>query len=231
MDGLAALRAAPYVGSGNIGGDVFEEIKSGLTKVRSDLGRILGFFFRIRTGHQVRWNDEAQGFRANARAVGDDEIAKAKQRFVLFPHGDVQERVSADDEKEAIAVAVVDVAEVAHGVHRVMELRAAEILSGFGERGNKVRMLGASEREHGKPMRKRSEVLLQFVRGATRRDEVEFVEIKAPVGGAGNVKIAVVDGIKGTAANRDTPRMMLCGGTVRLGCGPCAHRESAAGQA
>jgi hypothetical protein len=58
---------------------------------------------------------------------------------------------------------------------------------------------------------------------------VEFVEIKAPVGGAGNRKMAVVDGIKGTAENRDTPRMMFCGGAVRLRCGQCASRESAAG--
>src|SRR5260370_56004 len=87
-------------------------------------------------------------------------IAKAKQRFVLFPHGDVQERVGADDEKEAIAVAVVDVTEVTHGVHGIVELRAAEILSGFGKRGNKVRMLGASERDHRKPVRERREMLL-----------------------------------------------------------------------
>jgi hypothetical protein len=60
---------------------------------------------------------------------------------------------------------------------------------------------------------------------------VEFVEIEAPVGRAGNGKMAVVDGIEGTAENRDTPRMMFCGGAVRLGCGQCASRESAAGQA
>jgi len=135
MDGLAALRAVPNVGSGNIAGDVFEQINSGLVKVRNNLGRILGFFFCIRPGHRVRRNDEAQGLRANARAVGDDEIAKAEQHFVFLPHGDVQEGVGADDEKEAIAVA--DAAEVAHGVHGIVELRAAEILTGLGKRGTK----------------------------------------------------------------------------------------------
>jgi hypothetical protein len=41
--------------------------------------------------------------------------------------------------------------------------------------------------------------------------------------------MAVVDGIEGTAENRDAPRMMLCGGAVPLRYGQCASRESAAG--
>src|SRR2546422_1836622 len=115
MDGLAAVRAAPNVGSGNIARDVFEQINGGLVKVRDDLGWLIGLFSCILPSHQVRWNDEAHGFRADARAIGDDEIAKAEQHFVFFPHRDVQERVGADDEKEAISVTVVDVTEVAHG--------------------------------------------------------------------------------------------------------------------
>jgi len=102
-------------------------------KVRNDLGRILGFLFCIRPSHQVRWNDEAQSFRADARAIGNDEIAKAEERFVFLPHGDIQERVGADDEKETIAVAVIDVTEVAHSVHGIVELRAAEVFARFGE--------------------------------------------------------------------------------------------------
>src|SRR5260370_27256405 len=132
MDGLAALRVAANVGSGNIAGNVFEKINSGLVKVRNDLGGMLGFFSWIRPGHQVRWNDEAQGFRADARAIGDDEIAKAEQRFVFFPHRDVQERVGTDDEKEGIAVAGGDVTEVSNGVHGRVEFAAAEIIAGFG---------------------------------------------------------------------------------------------------
>src|SRR5260370_6622386 len=53
--------------------------------------------------------------------------------------------------------------------------------------------------------------------------------IESPVGRAGNGKMAVVDGIEGTAENRDTPRMMFCGGAVRLRCGQCVSRESADG--
>jgi len=229
MDGLAAVRVAPNVGSGNIASDVFEQINGGLVKVRDDLGWLIGLFSCILPSHQVRWNDEAHGFRADARAISDDEIAEAEQRFVFFPHRDVQERVGADDEKEAISVAVVDATEVAHGVHGIVELRAAEILAGFGQRGNEVRMLGASERDHGKPVRKRSEVLLQLVRGTTRGDEVDFVEVKTAVGGTGSGKMAVVDGIKGTAENRDAPRMKFCGGAMPLRYGQCASRESAAG--
>jgi len=116
-------------------------------------------------------------------------------------------------------VAVVDVTEVAHRVYGIVELRAAEILAGFGKRGNEVRMLGASESDHRKAVRERREVLLELVRGTARGDEVEFVEIEAPVGSAGDGKMAVVDGIEGTAENRNTARMMFCSGAVRLRCG------------
>src|SRR5258708_31505503 len=88
-------------------------------------------------------------------------------------------------------------------------------------------MFGACKRDHGKPVRKWREVLLQLVRGTARRDKVELVEIKAPVSGTSNGKMAVVDGIEGTAKNRDAPRMMFCGGAGRLRCGQCAPRESA----
>ena len=59
-----------------------------------------------------------------------------------------------------------------------------------------MRMLGASERNHRKAVRKRSEVLLQLVRRPARGNEVELVEIEAPVGGAGDGKMAIVDGIE-----------------------------------
>jgi hypothetical protein len=45
---------------------------------------------------------------------------------------------------------------------------------------------------------------------------VEFIEVESPVGGAGNGKMAVVDGIEGTAKDCNTARMMFCGGAVRL---------------
>jgi len=45
---------------------------------------------------------------------------------------------------------------------------------------------------------------------------VELVEIEAPVGGAGDGKMTIVDGIEGASKNRNTARMMPCGGAVRL---------------
>jgi len=214
MNGLASVRLATNFGSGNIAGNIFEQINSGFVKLRDDLRRRLGLFFRIRPRDHVRWNNEAERFRADARAVGDNKIAKREQRFILFPRGDIQECVGTDNEKKPIAV--INVAEIAHGVHRIVELRAAEILAGFGKRRNEVRMLGASERDHCKAVRERRKVLLQLVRRPAGRNEVEFVEIEAPVGGAGDGKMSVVDGVKGTAKNRDAARMMFCGGAVRL---------------
>jgi hypothetical protein len=77
-------------------------------------------------------------------------------------------------------------------------------------------MLGASERDHSKPVREWGEMLLQLMRRPARGDEVEFVEVKTPVGGAGNGEMAVVDGIEGAAEYRDVARMMFCGSAVRL---------------
>ena len=186
---------------------------------------VFGFFLRIRPRHQVRWNDQAQGFRADAGAVGNDEIAEAEKRFVFFPHGDVQKRVGANHEINAVAVAVIDVAEVAHGIHGIVELRAAEVFAGFGKRRNKVRMLGAGQRDHGESMRKGSEVLLQFVRRAAGGDEMDFVEIETAVGGARDGEMAVMNGIEGTAKERDAARMMFGGGAVRLRGGQCFSRK------
>ena len=79
-----------------------------------------------------------------------------------------------------------------------------------------MRMLGASERDHRKTVRKRSEVLLQLVRRTASGNEMNFVEIKTPIGGASDGKMAIVDGIEGAAKNRNTARMMPCGSAVRL---------------
>ena len=68
-------------------------------------------------------------------------------------------------------------------------------------------------------MRKRSEVLLQLVRRAARGNEMDFIEIEAAVGGAGHGEMAVMDGVERAAEERDTARMVFCGGAVGLGYG------------
>ena len=221
MNGLAAVAAPPNVGGGNVVRNVFEQVDGGALEVRYDLRRmpILGFFPGIGPRHQVRRNDQTQRFRADARAVGNDEIAETEERFVFFPHGDVQKRIGSDHEIDAVAVTVVDVAKVPHRVHGIVELRAAEVLTSFDERWDKVRMLGAGQRDHGKSMREGSEVLLQLVRRTAGGYEMDFVKIKTAVGGAGDGKMAVVDGIERTAEKRDTARMMFSGSAVRLRSG------------
>ena len=216
MNPLTLVSAAANVGSGDVAGDIFQKVDDGFVKLRDNLARRLGFFPCIGPRDRVRRDDETQCFGADTRAIGDDEIAKREQRFVFLPHRDVQKGVGANHEKETIAVAVVNVPEVTHGIHGIVELCAAEILACFGQRRHEMRMLGASERDHRKAVRERREMLLQLVRRTARGDEVELVEIEASVGGARNGKMAVVDGIERTAENRNTARMMFCGGAVRL---------------
>ena len=50
-------------------------------------------------------------------------------------------------------------------------------------------------------------------------DEMNFVEIEAAVGGAGDGEVAVVNRVEGAAKERDTAGMMFSGSAVRLGGG------------
>ncbi len=211
------------------GGDIarngFEKVDGSLAKMRDELRCRHGLTFALgmRRGHQVGRNDEAQRFRANARPIRDDEIAKAEQRFIFLPHGDVEEGIRADDEENAIAGKRVT--KVADGVHRIVKLRAGKIFARLGERRNEVRMIDARERNHGETMRKRREVLLQLVRRAAGRDEMNFVEIEAAVCGTGYGKMAIVNRIEGAAKNRDAAGMMFSGSAVRLRGGQCVSNR------
>src|SRR5215472_7489544 len=106
-----------------------------------------------------------------------------------------------------------------------MKLRAAEVLPRFRERRNKVRMLGASQRHHGKAVRKRSEVLFEFVRRPARGNEMQFVEIEPPVGCAGHANVTTVNGIERAAKQSDAARMEFGGSAVRLRYRQCASHE------
>src|SRR5580704_5621323 len=132
----------------------------------------------------MRGNHKPQRIGANSGAVRDDEIAETEKRLVFLPDRNVEKSVGANDEEDAVAVAVIRVAEVAHRIHGIVKLRAAEIFTGFGERRNEMRMLGAGEREHRETVREWSEMLFELVGWAACRDEMNLVEIETPVSGA-----------------------------------------------
>jgi len=214
-------------GGGNVARNGFEKIDGRLAKMGDELrgGDGIVFALGVGPGHEIGRDDEFERFGANAGAIGDDEIAKAEERFVFLPHGNIEEGVGADDEKDAIAV--IGVAEITDGVDGIVKLIAGEIVAGFGERWDEVRMLGAGERDHGEAMRKRRKVLLEFVRGTAGRNEMNFVEIEAAIGGASDGEVAIVDGIERAAKERDAARMMSCGGAVGLSGGQCVSEEDA----
>jgi hypothetical protein len=54
---------------------------------------------------------------------------------------------------------------------------------------------------------------------------MNFVEIETTIGGAGDREMAVVDGVERATKKRDTARMMLGGGAVRLSDGQCDSCE------
>jgi hypothetical protein len=86
-------------------------------------------------------------------------------------------------------------------------------------------MLGTGEREHGKTVWEGSEVLFKFVRRPACGDEMDFVEIETAVCGAGHGEVAIVNRVEGAAEERDTTRVVLCGGAMRLRSGQYASEE------
>jgi hypothetical protein len=65
-------------------------------------------------------------------------------------------------------------------------------------------------------MREGGEVLLELMGRPTGGDEMDFIEIEAPVRGACHAEMATVNRIERAAEERNATRMMFCGGTVRL---------------
>src|SRR5882672_3592473 len=70
-------------------------------------------------------------------------------------------------------------------------------------------------------------MLLELVRRPAGWDEMNFVEIEAAVGGAGDREMAVMDRVERAAKKRDAARMMFCGSAVRLSGGQCDSVEDA----
>jgi len=214
---LTLVGAAANVGGGNVARNVFEKIDVGAAKLRNQLRRRrIGIALGVGRSHQIRRYDELQRFGTNTGTIGDDEVAQAEQRFVLFPHGNVQKGVGTDHEKNAVAGAVVRVPKIADGVDRIVQLCARKIFAGFGERWNEMRMLGGGERHHRVAVRKWREMLFELVRGAAGGDEMNFVEIETAVRGARDGKVSIVDGIERAAKYCDTARMMFCRSAVGL---------------
>ncbi len=219
MNGLAAVGAFAGFRGGDVARNCFEEIDGSFAEMGDELRGRNGFAFAfgVRAGHEVGRDDELERLGANPRAIGDDEIAEAEERFIVLPHGNVEEGVRANHEEDAVAV--IGVAEVANGVHGIVKLRAGKIFAGFGERRDEMRVFSASERDHGEAVRKRREMLLEFVRRAAGRDEMNFVEIEAAVRGARNGEVTIVNRIEGAAKKRDAARKMFCGSAVGLSSG------------
>jgi hypothetical protein len=98
-----------------------------------------------------------------------------------------------------------------------MQLSAGEILAGFGQRRNEVRMFGTGQRYHRVTMRERREMLLQLVRRSAGRNEMNFVKIKTPVGGARHRQMSIMNRVKGAAKNRNATGMVFgCSAALRL---------------
>src|SRR5258707_5341068 len=98
-----------------------------------------------------------------------------------------------------------------------MQLIACEIFSRFGERGDEMRMLGRGQRNPGVTVRKRRELLLEFMRRAAGRDEMDSVKVEAAVGSARHGEMTVVNRIKRAAKQGDAAGVMpCCGAALRL---------------
>ena len=131
---LTLVGAAADVGGRDVAGNIFEQVYVGAAKLRDELRRWrIGIALGAGCSHKLRRNHELQRFGAYARTIRNDEIAQPEQRFVFLPHGDIEKRVCSDDEKNAIAPSMIGVAKIANSVHRIVQLAAGKIFTGFGE--------------------------------------------------------------------------------------------------
>ena len=73
----------------------------------------------------------------------------------------------------------------------------------FRERSDEARMIGAGQRHHGVTIRVGGHAAAMLVRRAARGNEMNFVEMKAALGGARDGQVADVDGIECAAEERD----------------------------
>jgi hypothetical protein len=110
-----------------------------------------------------------------------------------------------------------------------MKLRPAEVVSSFHQRRDKVRVIGARQGYHSEAVRKRRQVLLQFVGRAAGRNEMDFVKVKAAVRRARDSQVAIVNRIEGSAKEGNAARVMFYGGAMRLRGRQCASGEDALG--
>src|SRR5580704_3998735 len=166
--------------------------------------------------HEVGRDHQPQRLNANSRPVGDDEIAKTEERLIFLPHRNVEKCVRSDDEINSIALPVIAVAKIAHRIDRIVKLRPAEIFACLCDRRNKVRVLRARQRHHRKSMRKRRQVLLQFMRRTAGGNEMNLIKIESPVGGPGDSEMPVMNRVERSAKKRDAAWMMFRGGAMRL---------------
>src|SRR5580700_10793054 len=76
-------------------------------------------------------NYQAQRLQPEAGAAGDDEIAGIQQSFVIFPGGDFQKLIRADDEVELIVRMFAAI--TADGIESVENVRSGSVRRRFGE--------------------------------------------------------------------------------------------------
>jgi hypothetical protein len=79
-----------------------------------------------------------------------------------------------------------------------------------------MRVLGRRQRHHRKPVRKRRQMLFQFMWRTARGNEMHFVEIESPVCCPGYSQVAGMNGVKRAAKYRNPSRLVFCRRTLRL---------------
>ena len=94
--------------------------------------------------------------------------------------------------------------EMPYCFHRVIHFAAGMSRAGLGKRRDKARVIGAGERNHGVTVRVGRHASSMLVRRTSCGDELDFVEVKAALGGARNRQVADMDRIKRAAEQRNS---------------------------
>ncbi len=135
----------------------------------------------------------------------------------------MQKRIRAQQKIKMHARAVEFLLEVPHGIHRIKYLAPGMARAGFRKRWDEARMIGAGDRHHRVAVRVGGHAAAMLVRRMPGGNEMNFVEMKAALGGARHGEMADVNGIEGAAEKRDAAlARLLPGNAVCLPAARCS---------
>ncbi len=141
---------------------------------------------------------------ARSRATGYDDVCQFKKPAVIFPGGDVAERIETDDEKKLVIRLFLF--QLSQGV----DGKAGAGPFGFEVTGCKCRVVGYCQVDHRQPVAEADLFGNLLVGRDGGRQEENLVEVAMAEGRFGNMPMRIVDRVERPSENADSHLSFRC---------------------